>query len=264
MTFETNTFISYKSHDKNQRNQENQIFISKFEYIPMLIILSLLLTRKEKEELVIKLAKGGKTTREIAAIAHISLKDIGVIIKKFNGEEKNAEGNKTEQEEKERLKKLSPYAQAFHLFKKKKRLTDIVITLDLDADTIMYHYQDYLRLNGMDDLAVLNHRLGKDLYLFIHLFNRIKKEGLLNREEINKLVQTQRRLRDLSTSIVNYENYIENLKMQESMLIEEIENLSQDKSTLTQLETKKRTIKDEISWLLKDRAILKNEVSGII
>ena len=46
----------------------------------------LLLSRKEKEELVIRLAKEGKTKREIAKIVHISLKDIGKILRKITGD----------------------------------------------------------------------------------------------------------------------------------------------------------------------------------
>ena len=49
--------------------------------------MALLLSRKEKEELVIKLAKEGKTTREIAKIVHMSLKDIGIILRKITGDE---------------------------------------------------------------------------------------------------------------------------------------------------------------------------------
>jgi transposase len=40
----------------------------------------MLLTRNEKEKLVVKLANGGKTIRDIAKEAHISIKDIGKII----------------------------------------------------------------------------------------------------------------------------------------------------------------------------------------
>ena len=47
----------------------------------------LLLSRKEKVELVISLAKEGKTTMEIAEIVHISLKDIGKILRKITGDE---------------------------------------------------------------------------------------------------------------------------------------------------------------------------------
>jgi intein-encoded DNA endonuclease-like protein len=47
----------------------------------------LLLSRKEKEKMVIRLAKEGKTTREIAKVVHMSLKDIGKILRKITGDE---------------------------------------------------------------------------------------------------------------------------------------------------------------------------------
>jgi hypothetical protein len=46
-----------------------------------------ILTRKEKASLVIKLAEAGKTTRHIAQVAHVSLKDIGTILRRYTGEE---------------------------------------------------------------------------------------------------------------------------------------------------------------------------------
>ena len=45
----------------------------------------MILTIKEKEQLVIKLANEGKSTKNIAQIAHVSLGDIGKIIRKFTG-----------------------------------------------------------------------------------------------------------------------------------------------------------------------------------
>ena len=47
----------------------------------------MLISKKEKEKLVIQLAHEGKTTREIAKQVHISLRDIGTIIHKETGED---------------------------------------------------------------------------------------------------------------------------------------------------------------------------------
>ena len=47
----------------------------------------MLISRTEKEKLVIHLAHEGKTTREIAKQVHISLRDIGTIIHKETGED---------------------------------------------------------------------------------------------------------------------------------------------------------------------------------
>jgi intein-encoded DNA endonuclease-like protein len=62
-----------------------------------------------KAEIVIKLAEEGKNTTEIAKVAHISPKDIGIIIRRHLGEEEN---------ETEYLNKaLSMNSKAFRLFK---------------------------------------------------------------------------------------------------------------------------------------------------
>jgi len=47
----------------------------------------LLISRKEKEKLVIQLAHEGKNTREIAKQVHVSLRDIGTIICKETGDD---------------------------------------------------------------------------------------------------------------------------------------------------------------------------------
>jgi len=193
--------------------------------------MTLLLSRKEKEELVIKLAREGKTTREIAKIVHISLKDIGEIIKKFTGES-NSESNEAEKE-KERLSKLSIYAQAFQLFREKKSLTEVVITLDLEADTVLYYYKDYLRLNHLYKLVNLYHSLGKDLPLFLHLFNRIKEEGL-SREEIAYMIEIQSNIADKQETVVWLNKHISELGKEKQELEKDIIRLREIKMDLEQ------------------------------
>ena len=88
--------------------------------------MSLLLSRKEKEKLVIKLAQEGKTTREIAKQVHISLRDIGKIQHKLTGDNddlfEREQQKQEEEKEKQKRKSLSPYARAFQMFKDKKPL----------------------------------------------------------------------------------------------------------------------------------------------
>src|SRR3954447_23122852 len=106
---------------------------SGFKWIVIYIIKLVLLTRKEKEKLVIQLANEGKTIREIAKIVHISLKDICKIINKEMGDEDPSQQELEKQLENEKQKKwksLSPYAKAFQMFKDKKPLEDVAIELD--------------------------------------------------------------------------------------------------------------------------------------
>ena len=53
----------------------------------------MILTKKEKECMVIQLASQGKTTREIAKAAHVSPLNIGKIIRKFTGDSRKALDN---------------------------------------------------------------------------------------------------------------------------------------------------------------------------
>jgi hypothetical protein len=198
--------------------------------------LTLLLTRKEKEEMVISLAKEGKTTRHIAEIVHISLKDIGKIIRKFTGDVRS-ESNKIEEEEEEkmRINKLSIYAQAFYLFREKKPLVDVVITLNLNTDIVLNYYKDYLRLMGMYKLVNLYHSLGKDLPLFLYLFDRVKKEGL-TRDDVKDLIEIQRSVGEMENAVTWLNKHVPELVKEKEELEQEIVRLSEFRNSLENAE----------------------------
>ena len=80
---------------------------------------------------------------------HISLKDIGKIIRKETGDDVNEtteKDNEKDKEKQKRLKSLSPYAQAFQMFKNKLSLADVIIELDIETDTVLNYYEDHLIL----------------------------------------------------------------------------------------------------------------------
>ena len=128
-----------------------------------------ILTRKEKEGLVIQLASQGKTTRQIAQVAHISLKDIGTIIRRFTGEE-------TEYQNKD----LSLTSKAFQMFKGNKSRVEVAIALNLEADDVVTLYEDYLKVLNFDKLIAIYKDLGEGIYLLDYLFHHMKCEGIKN------------------------------------------------------------------------------------
>ena len=76
---------------------------------------------EKKKNLVIQLYKEGKTQREIAHVAHMSIRDISKIIRKLEGipiEEKSIE------------------TQAFDLLYQGKKLIEVAVELNLDARRI--------------------------------------------------------------------------------------------------------------------------------
>ena len=185
--------------------------------------MSILLSRKEKEEMVIKLIKEGKTTREIAKILHISLKEIGKIRKKITGDE----DPQIESEKFQRQRNLSDYAKSFQMFMQNRSLSEIVITLDIDVQTAQAYYCDYLRSMNMKNLVDIYKEIGPDLSLFLYLYRQIKKEGL-NKQEIADLIQNQRKFIDLKKSIELLYNHISYLEKEKEELRERIKNYLED------------------------------------
>jgi len=192
-----------------------------------------LLTRKEKQKMVIQLANEGKTIREIAKIVHISLKDICKIINKEMGDDdylsQQEKDKELENEKQKKWKTLSPYAKAFQMFKDKKPLADVTIELDIKTTAVLDFYNDYLKLTRMDILVKIYKELGQDFPLFIHLFNRINKEGLLNKQDITDLVKNYFVLKELVSKIEIYSNYIREYQLHKQLLEQEINYLQEKK-----------------------------------
>ena len=139
----------------------------------------MLLSKKDKEKLVVKLANEGKTTREIAKEVHVSLKTIGQILNKVTGDDEGKQ---------ESLKDKSEYAKAFKMFKDGLPLEDVAIELDIETPTVLCYYEDYLKLVNMGRLVNIYKEIKDDLPLFLRLYRRIKKERL-NKPQLVQLLK---------------------------------------------------------------------------
>jgi orotate phosphoribosyltransferase-like protein len=114
-------------------------------------------------DLVIRLAEEGKYTGQIAEAAHISLKCIGIILRRYTGEEETAAE-----------KSMSVNSRAFKLFKENKDLVDVAIILDIEADEVFGMHSDYLRLSNMDKLVSIYREVGDEIHLLEWLYNELK------------------------------------------------------------------------------------------
>jgi hypothetical protein len=174
----------------------------------------LILSKREKEKIVIKLATEGRTTREIAKEVRISLKTIGQILNRVTGD--------NEEIENQRLQSKSDYARAFKMFQDGHPLTDVAIELDIESPTVLCYYGDYLQLVNMRRLVAIYHEVKHDLPLFLDLHKRIKKEGLGN-QQITELLETPNRLLDLKDRVDLFNDHICGLEAKKVKLEEEIQ-----------------------------------------
>ena len=110
------------------------------------------------------------------------------------------------------------------MFKDRKPLEDVAIELDLDTDTVLYYYEDYLRLLKMGWLVKIYNDLKKDFPIFFYLYKRIKKEGL-NKHDITVLVKSQQQLKEMEHRVDLYVEFIRGQQLQKQQLEKEIDIL---------------------------------------
>ncbi len=139
---------------------------------------------EEKKNLVIQLHQEGKTQREIAQVAHMSVRDISKIIRKLEGitEEKSIE------------------TQALDLFYQGKKPIEVAVTLNLNAQKTSKLYKDYLKLEGFHKLVSLYEEINDNLSLFLKLYYAIIQNGIKPNEIVN-LVKNSNELANLKTAI---------------------------------------------------------------
>lgn len=119
---------------------------------------------------------------------------------------------------------MSIYSKAFQMFKDKRTLADVAIELDLKSNAVLNFYNDYLDLLKMSWLISIHNDLKGEFDLFLHLYRRIKKEGL-NKQDITTLVHNQQKLKDLDNRVQKYCNFIRDQQLQKQLLEKEIDRL---------------------------------------
>jgi SHS2 domain-containing protein len=142
-----------------------------------------ILTRQERERLVLDLYNQGKTYREISKEARISFRDIGVILNKVVEEEKT-EGSKEGQDttvQKQRQdgeQQLSLFTQAYKLFSKSKTPLEVSIALNLGESEATKYYKEYWKLKQLHNLNMIYEEVKDDIGYFVKLYKLATAKGM--------------------------------------------------------------------------------------
>src|SRR5919112_1655901 len=153
------------------------IFLEDIKYMTIL-------TRQEKERLVIELYNQGKTYREIAKMARISPRDIGVILNRVS-EEKKTEGSKEEQQLE--VKHLSLSTQSYKLFSEGKTPFEVAIYLNLRESEVTKFYREHWQLKQLHNLNVVYEEIKDDIGFFAKLYKLAKAKGMDVEQIVNLL-----------------------------------------------------------------------------
>jgi hypothetical protein len=172
------------------------------------------LNKYDKEQLVIKLHQQGKTIREIASVARLSFTDIGVIIRKLDGRDKDG-GSKDIKD----IKTKSTDTKALFLFASGKKPIDVAIELDLSASEVQKMLAEFWALNDLHELAFVYNEIKTFLPSFLKLFHCLKERRMLNEKHISNVLryvstdlpQLTDRIQCLTNDVLNLEGQKRNL-----------------------------------------------------
>jgi hypothetical protein len=142
--------------------------------------LHVVLTKKDKEELVTKLHKEGKTVREIAHIVHLSFTDIGKIIRKMNGQNNNDGID---------FKSKSKDTQALYLFSIGRTPLEVKFELDIPTSDVYDLQEEFWALDQLHELAFVFNEIKNFLPSFMKLYRSLKERKMLNEEYLSNFLK---------------------------------------------------------------------------
>jgi hypothetical protein len=148
--------------------------------MPIKYRLQVVLNKQDKERLVIRLHKEGKTIRQIAHEAHISFTDIGKIIRKMNDQHNSDPID---------LKNKSIETQAIYLFSIGKTPLEVVIELNLPSAEVHDLQEEFWALNQLYELAFVYGEIKNFLPSFMKLYRCLKENKMLNEKYISNLLK---------------------------------------------------------------------------
>src|SRR5829696_850947 len=141
-----------------------------------------ILTRAERERLVLDLYNQGKTIREIAKEVRMSFRDIGVILNKTFAEK--AEVSKEQQEE---IQQLSLSSKAYKLFSDRKTPLEVAIELNLRESEATKFYKEYWKLRQLHNLTMVYEETKGDIEPFLKLYRLSKAAGMSLQQVVHLL-----------------------------------------------------------------------------
>jgi hypothetical protein len=182
----------------------------------------MVLSRQERERLVLDLYNQGKNTREIAQEVRMSFSAIGAILKKA---EQENEINK------EQTEKISQAAQSYKLFSDGESPVDVAIALNLRQAEVTKFYREYWKLEQLYDLSEVYEEIKGDIHSFVNLYRLSKTAGMNTQQVVNllniannHLPAVKQRCEDLKRQVCS----LEGDKRNSAMILQELSDQVSD------------------------------------
>ena len=169
------------------------------------------LNKFEKQDLILRLLKEGKTYREICHIAHVSPRDIKPIAKEYERKKRLETKKGKENNQYGQIKKHSLSSRAFRLFSDGKKPTEVVIELDIPPEKVEKLWSQFLKSERMEECYDFFQMCQDNIPTFLTIENFMKRNNLSGPDIANVLSKANS-VYNLNQTILNLKGEIEKLK----------------------------------------------------
>jgi chromosome segregation ATPase len=207
---------------------------------------------QSNESEVLELYNQGKSTRDIAKILRMSLRDISLILKKGgvnhgvpiikdNGNKNNVKAT-----------------QAYKLFSEGKKLVDVSIQLEIRENEATKYFHEFLRLKGQDEIYEIYLENKHYLRTLRMLLRVLKKEGMAAAIDkidwfVNMVKLGTYKIPELQNEYAKLKGEVEDIDYKKTMAKHALENMNNQitilRRTISQLSATCNNKRNEIAYL---------------
>jgi hypothetical protein len=182
----------------------------------------MILTRQEKENLIIDLYDQGQNYKEIARTARVSVRDIWPVLKKAEKEREkkldlSTQKRKDNDSDNNQRQKLSIPSQAYKLFSEGKTPLEVAIELNLREGQVTKYYREHWRLKGLYSLNRMYVEIGEEILPIAKLYRRIKRAGIGIEQAVNLIRKANYDLPTIEQKFQQVEGVVNSLEHPENV-----------------------------------------------
>jgi hypothetical protein len=191
-----------------------------------------MLTRQEREQVVLELYNQGKTIRDIAKEVRMSFRDIGAILRKEEKQkERQVDNNMPGTDGNCNQGGLILPFRAYELFSQDKNPLQVAIELNLKESVMTEYYKEYWKLNDLYELNQVHDEIKDDISYFLELYKSSKDAGM-SIDHVIRLLEIANN--NLPTLEGKYKKLGQNVNRLESRELDLSINLGELKSQIQQ------------------------------
>jgi hypothetical protein len=200
-----------------------------------------ILSREERERLVLELYNQGKTYRQISKEARISPRDIGVILNKMVEEKRKGEEEqdnidlKKNQNQEQQQPHLSLAAEAYKHFSEGKTPLEVSIELNLRESQATKFCREYWKLKQLYNLNIVYKEIKDDIASFLKLFKLAKAKGMGVQQVVDTLASANNDLPAIEERYKRLRNDVSMLQSQKHTCKRNLYQLNNQIASTTRL-----------------------------